>query len=113
MYGTTTAAVHDVLNAGKIPFLGKEFNFSLKGKICILDIDVQGVKAVTTKDFLSNQKISPSPPILSKQDSDQYNLVLEDFLKVKAAGGLNPRLVFVKPPSLEVFLLHLCLYLYL
>jgi len=50
MYGTTTAAVHDVLNAGKI---------------CILDIDVQGVKAV------------------------------------KAAGGLNPRLVFVKPPSLE------------
>ena len=25
-------------------------------------------------------------------------------LKVKAAGGLNPRLVFVKPPSLEVVL---------
>ena len=23
-------------------------------------------------------------------------------MKVKAAGGLNPRLVFVKPPSLEV-----------
>ena len=59
MYGTTTAAVHEVLNAGKILFLGKEFDFSLKGKICILDIDVQGVKAVTTNtDFLSNHKIT-------------------------------------------------------
>ena len=32
----------------------------------------------------------------------KINLKNYGNLKVKAAGGLNPRLVFVKPPSLEV-----------
>ena len=36
MYGTSKSSVEDVLNSGKI---------------CILDIDVQGVKAVKTTDL--------------------------------------------------------------
>ena len=54
-YGTSKQSVQDVLQSGKI---------------CILDIDVQGVKAVKKTD-------------------------------------LNPRFVFIKPPSLQVLEMRL------
>ena len=77
MYGTTTAAVHDVLNAGKILFLGKEFDFSLKGKICILDIDVQGVKAVKPPQI--------SFPIIKYHQLYQSKILISIILSLKTS----------------------------
>ena len=48
MYGTSKSSVEDVLNSGKI---------------CILDIDVQGVKAVKTTD-LTPMFVFIKPPSL-------------------------------------------------
>ena len=52
MYGTSKSAVNDVLNSGKI---------------CILDIDVQGVKAVKKTD-LTPLLVFIKPPSLEVLD---------------------------------------------
>ena len=65
MYGTSKQAVKTVMNQGNVD----DNHWSLKhlfdsGLICILDIDVQGVKSMKKTDFNSNY-VFISPPSMS------------------------------------------------
>ena len=74
MYGTSKSAVEDVLNSGKI---------------CILDIDVQGVKAVKKTD-LTPMFVFIKPPsleILEKRLRDRGTETEESLAKRLGAAA--------------------------
>ncbi len=75
MYGTSVKAVENVMS---------------KGKICILDIEMQGVMQVSTTILLTSCA------------AYRYGSFCYPLLQIKEKQTLNCQYVFIRPPSMSV-----------